>query len=238
MQNAPIDVVPRPQTWRFMDVVLISVVSVVVTLAASVGLAALRPETLILTLGVLAFEAIGIFAGIYLLGLRRHKWHWDVVGMRPTSVGWVVIAVIAGLFCTVMTGLVTVMVQVALGQIPNNPQLPFLAPGGFSWTAAVGMLVLAGLVVPLAEELLFRGVLYAWLRSRLGIVLSVVISAAIFGLAHGDIPIAVGVAFMGVIQALIYEGSKSIWTTFIMHAINNSLKVLLLYALLAAGAKF
>lgn len=224
--------------WRLVDVLLIGVVSLLVTLAASAGLAALQQPLIVIALGALLFETIGIIGSIYFLGLRRHKWNWDAVGVRPTQRGWIVVAVVAGLFSLITVGPITIGVQLALGQTPNNPQLSFLAPDGFTWQAAIGMFVLAGFAVPLAEELLFRGLIYGWLRTRMGVALSVLISSVIFGLAHGDIPIAVGVGFMGVIQALVYEGSKSIWTTFIIHAINNSLKVLLLYALLAAGVTF
>jgi len=48
-------------------------------------------------------------------------------------------------------------------------------------------LLLAGLLVPLAEELVFRGLIYARLREWLGTVSSVLLSAAVFGIYHGNV---------------------------------------------------
>ena len=39
--------------------------------------------------------------------------------------------------------------------------------------------------------------------------------------------------FLGVLCALAYERSRSLWLSIAIHAVNNSLAVLLLYAALA-----
>jgi len=176
-----------------------------------------------------------LIGSVSMLGLWRKRLPWQAVGLRPAQPRWMWAAVAAGVVCLFLTGMVALLVQLLLGQAPTNPQLPFLLPKGLTPFSELAMFVLAGLVIPFAEELFFSGLLYTWLRQHLGFGLSALISAVIFGAAHGDIAIAAGVAVMGLLQAWIFERSHSLWTTFLIHAINNGFKLILLYALLAAG---
>lgn len=94
------------------------------------------------------------------------------------------------------------------------------------------MLILIGLVFPLAEEILFRGILYRWLRGRLGIAGAAGLSAIAFAALHSIPELIPAIAVLGVILALLYELSGSLWTSVLAHAVYNSINVLLLYVLL------
>jgi membrane protease YdiL (CAAX protease family) len=91
-------------------------------------------------------------------------------------------------------------------------------------------LIGAGLLVPIAEELYFRGLLYGWLKTRLGFWLRVLISSAIFGLAHFDSIAVVASSFvLGMVNAVAYEKSKSLWLPIAIHMVTNSAAIILLY---------
>ena len=117
----------------------------------------------------------------------------------------------------------------------ENPQLDFLLPDGLSAMNALFMLILVGFLAPFAEELLFRGVIYTFLRERWGIWLGVLVSSLIFGLMHGNLAVGVTGFLLGIVAALVFEYSKSLWPAVIVHVINNSLKVSLLYILVLLG---
>jgi membrane protease YdiL (CAAX protease family) len=75
---------------------------------------------------------------------------------------------------------------------------------------------------PIGEELLFRGLLYRSLRNRMGIALAVGLSAAVFGVMHwwfGDPAVLIfpRVA-LGVLLALLYEGTGSLYPSMLLHA--------------------
>ncbi len=75
---------------------------------------------------------------------------------------------------------------------------------------------------PLVEELFFRGLLYAWMRQRLSILVSVLLSAAIFASMHGNISIQSLVQLTGgIIFALVYEWRRNIWPGYIIHCLAN-----------------
>jgi membrane protease YdiL (CAAX protease family) len=87
-------------------------------------------------------------------------------------------------------------------------------------------------MVPVAEEVLFRGVLYGWLRQKRGIAASALISAAVFALAHANPQVAVQIFFIGAALAYLYERSGSLIPAMVTHMTINvtSLATILFYA--------
>ena len=77
------------------------------------------------------------------------------------------------------------------------------------------------MIIPLAEELTFRGALYSELNTRVKVIPAAILSALIFGLMHG-ISLHVGYAFIcGFVLALVYHFSGSIWVSYIVHSVFN-----------------
>jgi membrane protease YdiL (CAAX protease family) len=87
--------------------------------------------------------------------------------------------------------------------------------------------VLAGTIdgvvwAPIFEELAFRGLLYPTLRLRLPPWLAALLSAALFGVAHGyGLQGFAAVTWSGMIWALGYERSRSLLPGMLAHAASN-----------------
>lgn len=78
--------------------------------------------------------------------------------------------------------------------------------------------VVAGVV----EELIFRGLAMSRLKPVIGRGGAVIVSAVLFGLAHGT-PIAIGYALvLGIIFALLYEAFDSVIPTMVCHVFFNA----------------
>ena len=123
--------------------------------------------------------------------------------------------------------------------LPSHPVIPYVT-GGSAWDK-VQVLLLATLIAPLAEETMFRGVLYRHLReasARLGASLSIFCSATlasfIFAVIHPQGLVAVP-ALMSLAYALtlLREWRGTLLPGIVMHGIHNGL--LLLFAMLALG---
>ncbi|MDX8390592.1 MAG: type II CAAX endopeptidase family protein [Mariprofundaceae bacterium] len=71
------------------------------------------------------------------------------------------------------------------------------------------------LIGPLYEEILFRGIIYSFLRRECGIFLSILISTLLFAFAHGGAPIAQAVG--GLIFVVAYEWSRNLWVAIALH---------------------
>jgi hypothetical protein len=209
-------------------------------LGAWLGLAQLAPgetlqPTIEQTLALAALEAVALVGAVYFLGMRRRGVTWTGIGLRPVSWLWIGIVTVVTLIAIPLTGLLTILILMALGRPLDNPQLDFLIPEGLSWVSAAGMVLLGGVAAPFAEELVFRGVLYPLLRNRWGLWPGVLASSLIFAVIHGDIAVGVTAFVLGIILALVFEYSRSLWSAVLVHALNNSLKILLLYILVALG---
>ncbi len=89
-------------------------------------------------------------------------------------------------------------------------------------------LLFVSLVVlpPFVEELIFRGVLLErWsVKWRLGV--AIVVQAIAFGVLHVD---PVGAGMFGVVMALMYIRTRSLWVPITMHAINNGTVLLFVF---------
>lgn len=192
-------------------------------------------QNLALSLFALILEGCALVVPIYLVGIRRKKISWSDLGLQSFRSGWFFAAAFLGFLAIPISGFVALIIQILLGRPLENPQLPFLIPAGSSLFGGVMIFILGGLLLPFAEELFFRGLLYNWLRQHWGATAAILSSAFIFAILHGDFAIGGAAFILGIILAWLYERSQSLWPAFIVHAINNGVKIALLYILLATG---
>lgn len=242
MSEEPPDVqsVPqtKPATW--LDLVLYLVGGFGLLLAASIGAGFLFTEVSILASFTLYLLNFFILCGaVYALGVRRGKLTWGEIGFLPPKLQWwwllAALAVSAALIpLRIFVGYVVLLL--AEGGIESIQARADLISVGmdFSWINFLLTLLGAGVLAPISEELYFRGLLHGWFRPRFGLWVRVLLSSALFGLAHFDSLAVVASSFvLGVANALLYERSKSIWVPIAMHALTNSVAVILLYLALA-----
>ncbi len=152
--------------------------------------------------------------------LRGVSWH--ELGWRPAPRRWYGAALLAVLVYWVGSGIVNAL-------LPEMGEPAAETLSQFGGRSILEVLVITAVAGPLAEELLFRGVLYRWLRDRWGVVAAVVLSSATFALAHDD-RASIGLFGFGVLMALLYERSGSLYVAVFAHVVTNVLLVLI-YAL-------
>ncbi len=87
------------------------------------------------------------------------------------------------------------------------------------------LLPIAVLVVPLAEEIFFRGYVFERLRQRGGRVPAYLLSACLFAAAHANPAVTPIHLVQGIVLARAYDSRRSIITAFIAHSINNLVAV-------------
>jgi hypothetical protein len=232
-----------PRLWRWVDIALIVLCAVGIILGGTLALSFLLPPAdpatqapaMVYISLLTALEVVGLLVGVYFFGLRRKNYRVGELGFRPTSLVWTIWAAITALIFIPIVGFIALGVQLLLDLPLENPQLDFLVPQDFSISGAVLMIILGGILVPVAEEVFFRGVLYRWMRQYSGRWLAIIASSLIFGALHGDIAVACATFVMGIVLAWFYETSGSLWPSIMIHATNNAIKLFLLYILLALG---
>jgi uncharacterized protein len=85
----------------------------------------------------------------------------------------------------------------------------------------VWMIVLAAIVAPITEELIFRAGLFRYLRTRIPRALALILPALLFALLHGNLAAFTPLCALGVFFALAYERTGSIAVPMIAHALFN-----------------
>jgi membrane protease YdiL (CAAX protease family) len=88
--------------------------------------------------------------------------------------------------------------------------------------------VLCAVVVgPPLEEVVFRGILFGWLRPRLGDVGTLAATSLLFGAAHGDFPRIAFATCMGLGFGLARLAADSAVPGIVLHAAVNALAIIL-----------
>jgi hypothetical protein len=89
-------------------------------------------------------------------------------------------------------------------------------------------------LVPVAEELFFRGFLYTALKSRIHWIWAIVIQALFFSILHfAGIAHSIVIFVMGLIFAFVYEKKKNLLIPILAHSMNNFIAAMLLLAMFA-----
>ena len=93
--------------------------------------------------------------------------------------------------------------------------------------AAIAVLAVLTIVVvaPVAEEVFFRGMLFAGLRTKFSLWPAAILSGLAFGIPHvtSGPTAAIPLSIFGVALAWIYNRTGSIWPCILIHVVNNSI---------------
>ncbi|WP_394522517.1 CPBP family intramembrane glutamic endopeptidase [Lacrimispora sp. JR3] len=84
----------------------------------------------------------------------------------------------------------------------------------------------SGFLIPVTEELMFRGLGFLTLRDRLSFWPSAVLSSALFGIYHGNLPQGVYAFLIGMAVAWLCEVSKTLLAPCLLHMSANLLSLL------------
>lgn len=91
-----------------------------------------------------------------------------------------------------------------------------IATGGSS---TLSMFLYAGIIGPIAEELVFRGYLMRHLEKH-GKVLAIVVTSLLFGAMHGNLPQGVFAAMVGLVLGYVAMEYSVVWS-IVLHILNN-----------------
>ena len=159
----------------------------------------------------------------------------NAVGIRRVSLlPTLAVAIAVALGARMLTGVYAMVLQAAGFKLPIEDLDPTRilpsTPLGITLT-----LVLACLIAPFVEEVVFRGVLLSALNDRWGRGIAVVGSSAVFAALH-VLPYAIPPIFvLAVVLGRLFLSSRSLWSSIASHAAFNTIGIVAVYALKWAG---
>lgn len=178
---------------------------------------------------VVGSQVFGLAAVLVLLRRRRAPLREIVGPLRPIG-RHVRLGVGLGLLAIVGSTIV-VSALVALSGSEATPDQVLTAGIAESPLQIVLAVAAAVIMAPLAEELLFRGLLHRGLRRRLSLAPATVISSVLFSIVHVDVAVSqplalVGLALVGALMAVAYERTGSLIVPILIHAVHNGVTIL------------
>lgn len=149
-------------------------------------------------------------------------WRWGgglpSLGLAPSSI---IPGLTKGLIGSAAFGVLVMIGFAALMAAGINPLSWIHADLPSAWADLLIFFIVGGLIGPIAEEVLFRGVLYGFFR-RWGVIAAVTLSTLLFVLAH---PTGFSVPWLqiagGVLFAAAYEMTGSLVTPMTIHVLGN-----------------
>ncbi|CAM4066631.1 CPBP family intramembrane glutamic endopeptidase [Deinococcus marmoris] len=105
------------------------------------------------------------------------------------------------------------------GAADSVPQ--FLSSGPDLWA----LLLAAGLLIPFAEEVAFRGLMMRGHERAAGFTVAALTSTFAFSVAHGVPASIAGILPLAYVLARLVQHSGSLWNGVVVHALNNTLAV-------------
>ncbi len=139
------------------------------------------------------------------------------------------------IYALIMTIVAQLLEKIAWFNTEQPQQLGFDGMSGVS--LFIGFIVLT-LLTPIAEEVLFRGILQGKLRQNgIPFVATALIVGGLFGLAHGQWNVGIDVFFMSLVASYLREKTGRLWPSIILHIIKNSLAFYVAFVLMAGTVR-
>ena len=167
-----------------------------------------------------AILAMAIY--LVVMKIRKHKFT-EEVAIKKVGVKTIILAIAAalGAICVIDYG-------VELLPIPEELMNGLVEDTGKVAEMPLWQSILAAsIIVPIMEEIVFRGFMFSRLGKAMPTWIAVAITSIAFGLVHGQMIWALLAALTGVVFNIVRIKTDSIIPTIVMHMVNNSLATLI-----------
>lgn len=225
-----------PQAIRGRDVFLTIGFAILLFFAGSVVASAFvrtdalfgahRQFVVLLQLALMAFALLG---SVYLVAIRRGGLQWRDLGYVACDPLWIKRALLLAFVLVPALMAFGYFLRQVMPKTGSPDVIAMIAPSGFSWVVAMAIILYAGFLTPIAEELFFRGLIYGWLRRHLGVTAAAVVAAAAFALLHQRLDAVIAAFFTGLVLTWLYEKSGSLLPSIALHQAINTTQLVLVY---------
>lgn len=88
-------------------------------------------------------------------------------------------------------------------------------------------LIIVIVLIPICEEILYRGIIFGYLRKNFDITIAILVQDLIFAIMHLNLVQSIYTFILGIVLALVYTDSDSILGNIIVHILFNLLGILI-----------
>lgn len=174
-----------------------------------------------LTMIVAGFAAFFIYK---IMIARKQRDIFKVCRFKKLSWDKVLISFVAGIAFVSLSSLILYVLGIILPSAleSHHENMQSLERGGI-----LLMFLSVGLMAPFIEEVMFRGIIFDELESKMSLKLTVLIQGLLFGVYHLNIAQGLYASIMGLVLGLILIWTGSIWAPILIHLGNNLFSIVL-----------
>ena len=220
------------KVWTSKDISLITLI-ILIIFALSISLAILLKtepayKSLIIDFGL--FLSITTTFFIY---TKSKKISLEKIGFGEMKVKWLFASIALAFGVIAIGGVLSSALSNLLNIESTGLQGIQAIASDKLWLNLLNFKLLVAILIPIAEELYFRGILFRFIRQNKSFIWSALASSLIFSSIHFS-PSSIPFTFLlGFSSAFLFEKSKSIFPSFFLHiAVNNLVANLILFGLL------
>jgi uncharacterized protein len=189
------------------------------------ALGGLTPFTLVLAVVTLDGSLLGV---VYLRIVRPQVLTWEQMGLRVDEFGTRVAQGVGVGFLCLLGALGVELILKQFGMVQTQEEL-FTGVKDASLGQFIGVFLAGAGIVPVCEEIFFRGYVFTAVRRRYGLAQAFVVSPVLFGAAHLNLQAFLPILVAGVILCYAYNRTGSLIPSIVAHGFFNGLQFLALY---------
>ena len=166
--------------------------------------------------------------------LRQHEMRWrDILVGRERSV-WQVLGMGLGIGLVVVPAALLILNVVSLPIVklinasPEKQTVVTVIEKTVEPAKRIWFALAAILLAPAVEETMFRGIMYPYLKQRVGVAMAVTLTSVLFAAIHLNVLIAIPLVFLGCVLTWLYERTDSLLAPIVTHAVFNATNFLML----------
>lgn len=206
-----------------------------------------RPSVLQMLIGVLTFQGAAlVWVGVF---LREHKVRWrEAFGFnqywpRAVLFGVLTACLFMPVGWTLQLGSSKAVEWAGkqvprLGLKPEQQQAVQTLQLAATWQNRLALGLVTILLVPLAEEVLFRGILYPWIKLFGFPRLALWGNAVLFAAMHMNLVTFLPLTVLALVLTTLYERTENLLASITAHALFNGMNFALLYWVQEQAGKF
>lgn len=171
---------------------------------------------------------LGLFTIVYLIlriFLSKKKMTMSDFSLTQPTFGMLFKYIFLGLLVLVVGGALSSFFSNLLGLENQTAQTLNMTLSDTRWFNIIHLKIVVALLIPFAEEVLFRGFLFRYIRQQKSFLFSALLSSALFSLVHFSLAILPFTFLLGFATAYAYEKSGNLWASILVHIAVNATSV-------------
>lgn len=178
----------------------------------------------------ISFGMLLMMSGIVLFMYKQRDMLPETLGLNPKHPAYVFAWGVGAYVCFILLSIVLqhagleTWLESRLGE-PQHQQIVQDMINAVQVERKLILILGACVIAPLAEEIIFRGYLYPVVKRYTEPAFAAIVTGIIFGAIHGNVWAVIPLSLFGILLAVLYEFSGSIWSCILCHALFNSINV-------------